>query len=177
MNAIKESFFFVIAALFLALNGLWNILDAFIWRLVSLIPVKRIKSSLIDLMNSLPPYAALLTFLIPYFLILPIKLFALWLISEDRWLLGMSTFFLIKLIGLGFLAFLFDIGRKKFLSIGWFNWIYQHIIAFRDWCHTIVDPYKKQVHALWVFFSRTFYKSALWKRVLSTYKHWKNKIR
>src|SRR5579883_273723 len=151
MNAIKEFIFFVVAALFLGFNWLWNTLDALIWRLISFIPVKTIKGSLINLMNYLPPYAALLLFIFPYLFILPIKLFALWLISEDHWFLGMGTFLMIKLVGLGLIAFLFDIGREKFLSIGWFKWMYEHIIDFRDWCHTIIDPYKKRVHTISVF--------------------------
>lgn len=177
MNTIKELIFFVVATLFLGFNWLWNRLDALVWRVGSFIPVKTIKGSLIDLMNYLPPYAALLLFIIPYVFILPIKLCAFWLISEDHWFLGMGTLLMVKLLGLGLIAFLFDIGRGKFLSIGWFKWMYHHIIAFRHWCHTIIDPYKKKVHTIWVFLSEKFYKSALWQKMKFYYTHWKDRIK
>ena len=39
-------------------------------------------------------------------------------------------------------AFIFDITRPKLLQIGWFRWIYEHVLALLDKAHALIDPIK-----------------------------------
>jgi hypothetical protein len=176
MNRIKDIFFFLVASTFLGVNWLWNKLDHIIWRLVSFIPITSIQESLVGFMNGLPPYPALLLFILPYIIILPLKFLGFWLIAEGQWLLGISLLLIAKLLGFGLLAFLFDIGREKFLSIPWFKAIYTRIIAFREWCHHQIDPYKKQLHILKAYLSEAVYNSAFWKKISEYIQYWRDRF-
>src|SRR5260221_8312813 len=68
----------------------------------------------------LPPYAALVAFLIPAAILVPFKLLAFWLIARGHALLGLEVFVVAKIVGTAFLARIFALTRPALLSIGWF---------------------------------------------------------
>ncbi|MGH9577857.1 MAG: hypothetical protein ACRD3R_10515, partial [Terriglobales bacterium] len=54
--------------------------------------------------QALPPYAALLVFFAPTIALLPVKLFALWLIGEGRSILGLAVIVIAKIVGTAVVA-------------------------------------------------------------------------
>src|SRR5258706_9239550 len=68
----------------------------------------------------LPPYAALVAFLIPGAILVPFKLLAFWLIARGHALLGLEVFIVAKIVGTAFLARIFALTKPALLSIGWF---------------------------------------------------------
>lgn len=69
---------------------------------------------------ALPPYAALALFLLPTLLILPVKLLALWAISQGRLLLGTLVILGAKLVGTAILARLFTLTQPALMQLDWF---------------------------------------------------------
>lgn len=80
----------------------------------------------------LPPYAALVAFLIPAAILLPFKLVAFWLIARGHGLLGLQVFVLAKIVGTAFLARIFALTKPALLTIGWFARLYAAFTAWRD---------------------------------------------
>lgn len=74
--------------------------------------------------RGLPPYAALLLFALPALALLPVKLLALWLISEGRALLGALVIVLAKVVGTAIVARLFTLTQPALLRLGWFARLY-----------------------------------------------------
>jgi hypothetical protein len=93
--------------------------------------IRRIEAAI----AGLPPVAILLLFLIPLGIIEPFKIYALYLFSQGRFLAGVLTFVLAKIVGLGLAERLFVIGRGKLLSIRWFAWCHARLIVVRDHVH------------------------------------------
>jgi hypothetical protein len=80
----------------------------------------------------LPPYAALVAFLIPAAILIPFKLLAVWLIARGHALLGVEVFIVAKIVGTAFLARIFALTRPALLSIGWFARLHAAFTAWRD---------------------------------------------
>src|SRR5258706_4729692 len=78
----------------------------------------------------LPPYAALVAFLVPAAILVPFKLLAFWLIARGHALLGLEVFVVAKIVGTAFLARIFALTRPALLSIGWFARFH---VAFTAW--------------------------------------------
>src|SRR5216683_5519780 len=79
-----------------------------------------------------PPYAALVAFLIPAAILVPFKLLAFWLIARGHALLGVQVFIVAKIVGTAFLARIFALTRPALLSIGWFARFHAKFTAWRD---------------------------------------------
>ncbi len=72
----------------------------------------------------LPPHAALVVFLLPALLLLPVKLLALGLIAGGQRWLGLVVILLAKLVGTAVVARLFTLTRPALLQLPWFVRLY-----------------------------------------------------
>jgi hypothetical protein len=72
----------------------------------------------------LPPSAALLVFLAPTLLLLPVKLAALWLIGQGQALLGLVVIVVAKIAGTALIARLFHLTQPALMKLGWFARFY-----------------------------------------------------
>lgn len=85
--------------------------------------------------SALPPYPALALFLLPTLMILPVKLLALWAISQDRLLLGTLVILGAKLVGTAILARLFTLTQPALMQLPWFANAYTR---WADWKNTLL---------------------------------------
>src|SRR5258705_11574652 len=67
----------------------------------------------------LPPYAALVAFLIPAALLIPFKLLAFWLIARGHGIVGLEVFVVAKILRTASLARVFALTKSALLSLGW----------------------------------------------------------
>ena len=79
-------------------------------------PIARLEAWLVQL----PPYGALLAFVAPSILILPIKLAAVWFGVHERYGLALAAVILGKLLATAILARLYRILRPTLMTIPWF---------------------------------------------------------
>ena len=80
----------------------------------------------------LPPYAALIAFIIPGAILLPFKLAAFWLIAHGHGVYGLWVFVVAKIIGTAFLARIFSLTKPALLTIGWFNRAYLAVTGWKE---------------------------------------------
>ena len=70
---------------------------------------------------ALPPYGALLIFMLPTLLLLPVKIAAVWLVGIGQATLGLALILVAKLIGTALLARLFKLTQPALMQLAWFE--------------------------------------------------------
>ena len=81
---------------------------------------------------ALPPRYALLVFLVPAVMLLPVKIAALWLIGRGRAMLGLAVIVAAKVIGTAVVARLFMLTQPQLMKMPWFARLYTRWIAWKE---------------------------------------------
>jgi len=142
MRRLTRPLLVLLAIIFLIEAWLWRHLEPIVEWIVARIPLRALKVRLAAWIQTMPPPAALLVFVVPGVLLFPLKLLTLWLLAHKQLLLGGLVFTFAKLVGLGVTAFVFEATRPKLLQMAWFRWLYEHILIWLAWAHELVDPIK-----------------------------------
>lgn len=125
---IRGLFRLVLALIILFEEWGWAPLQrAMAW--VGQLPVLRQLEALIQ---RLPPYLALLVFFLPGLLLLPVKLFAVWLISVGRPGLGLVVIIAAKVLGTAIVARIFALTQPALMSLPWFARLYVRWTAWKE---------------------------------------------
>jgi hypothetical protein len=82
--------------------------------------------------RALPPWAALLSFLSPVMLLLPVKLAALWLFAEGHMVTGVVVLAAAKLAGTALVARIFQLTQPALMQIPFFARWYPRWKAWKD---------------------------------------------
>lgn len=75
-------------------------------------------------LSRLSPHAALVVLILPSLLIIPVKLLALWLITQGQAVLGLAVIVAAKLGGTALLAWLFHLIEPALMRLPWFARLY-----------------------------------------------------
>jgi hypothetical protein len=138
----------VLALLFLLEAWLWDHLKPLVQWAVELIPLRRIKVSLRRLIKSLPPWATLIVFVIPFLFLLPLKFLEVYFLAKRQWLGAALVLVVAKLLGLGLTAFVFDATRGKLLQMAWFRRMFDWFMWARDWAHAQTEPIRARIRQI-----------------------------
>lgn len=136
--------------------ALWIFLEEWVWDSVlafmrwlgKLPPIHWLETQV----SKLPPYAALIVFLVPAVVLFPFKLAALWLMAHGHKMYGVAVFIIAKIIGTAFLARIFSLTKPALMTIGWFNKAY-----------TAIDAWKQRLYA-YVRALPTYQRIKAWAR-------------
>jgi len=116
--------------------ALWMVLEEWIWDSLTaamrwlgrLPPVHWLETRI----ARLSPWAATAVFVVPWLLLLPAKMLALWLLGSGRLRLGVLVFVTAKVVGTALLAWLFTLTKPALLQIGWFRRFYTWFTALKQ---------------------------------------------
>ncbi|MGE3065817.1 MAG: hypothetical protein AB7K67_09525 [Hyphomicrobiaceae bacterium] len=106
---------------------------------------------------TLPPYAALLVFVLPSALVFPLKLLSLYLIANGRAAMAAGLFLVAKVVGTAVLARLFQLTQPALMQIPWFAALYRKFMPWKDallaqvrasWAWRVGRLAKMRVHRL-----------------------------
>ena len=106
----------------------WEPLGRLMGRLSRLRPVARAERRI----AALPPVAALVVYALPWLLLLPLKVLALWLIGDGQALLGCAVVIGAKLLGTAVVARLFRLTKPALLRLHWFAAVYVRWCAWKS---------------------------------------------
>jgi hypothetical protein len=146
-HRLKHALLTVAAVIFLIEAWLWDLTISLGHWAIGLLPWESFKAAIVRLVERLPPYGALPLFLIPLAVIEPLKIVAIEQIAHGRLMRGILAFIVLKFVGVGLVAFIFDLTRDKLLAIGWFARFYVWVVKWRDKAHVFIEPYKAVVRA------------------------------
>jgi hypothetical protein len=84
------------------------------------------------LIARLPPPLALVVFLVPGALLLPVKLGALWLVGHGQRMAGVALIVVAKVVGTALAARIFALTRPALMRMPWFAALYARWTAWKD---------------------------------------------
>jgi hypothetical protein len=137
-----------LAMLFLTVSWVW---DAFIaagrWA-VGLIPWTRFKQAFVGLVDRLPMPIVLLIFLVPLAIVEPLLTLSVIAMAMGYFVLGLVAYIILKVVGFGLIAVIFDLTKHRLLTVPWFARAFDKVMVFHDYAHKIVAPYRHAAVAL-----------------------------
>jgi hypothetical protein len=135
----------LLAIIFLIEAWLWDQLEPIVARVVAAIPLHAFKQWLAERVDELSPAMTLVVFVVPVIPLFPLKMVGLWLLTHEYWTSAIFTILFAKFLGVGVMAFVFDVTRPKLLEMPWFERLYDFIIAMRAKAAVLVDPVKARI--------------------------------
>jgi hypothetical protein len=171
MRRVKHWLWTALALAFLAASWFWDILTPLIQGVVDLIPLEGLKRAVANFMARLPPYPTLIVFLVPLVVLEPGKLVAFWLFAHRQWMLGVATYVGTDVAKLAVVSFLFKTNRDKLLSIAWFAWVYERIMAAEHWARAQIEPLKAAIRAALEEAGLLKTRGAAWRKVVALWRH------
>jgi hypothetical protein len=143
IQRLLQPLWVLLAIVFLIEAWLWDHLEPLVAWFVSIIPLRAFKQWLADRVDALSPMMTLIVFIVPI-----IPLFPLWLLAHEYWVSAIFTLLFAKFVGVGVTAFLFDVTREKLLEMGWFEKLYEFIMALREKAKEMVEPVKQRIRSI-----------------------------
>jgi hypothetical protein len=148
MRRLTRPLLILLAIVFLVEAWLWRHLEPIVAWIVARIPLRAVKAWIAGIIRKLPPAATLIVFVVPVLLLFPFKLLGLWLLAQQQWFAAGLVLVLAKLVGVAVTAFVFEATKPKLLRMAWFRWLYERVIAWLAWAHSLTDPIKLRIKAL-----------------------------
>jgi hypothetical protein len=135
----------ILALLLLVEEWLWERLRSGLRRFLALLPLEQLRASLSRWILGLPPYGSLVLFIIPFLLLLPLKVFGIWCFARGHWLLGACDIVLAKALGMAFTAVIFELTKPKLLQLSWFRNLHTLAINWLTWAHELAAPIRRRL--------------------------------
>ena len=145
MRRLLRPLWVLLALLFLLEAWLWDRVEPIIARVVALIPLPRLKAWLADRVEHLSPALTLIVFAVPVIILFPLNFVAAWLLAHKYFVGGTTLIVFQKVLGVGIVAFVFDVTRDKLLQMNWFRAVYDFVLDLRARALAIVAPLKIQI--------------------------------
>ena len=145
LRRLLQPIWVLLAVIFLIEAWLWDHLEPIVAWVVAKIPLQAFKAWLAERVDTLSPAMTLIVFVVPVIPLFPLKMIGVWLLMHEYWLSAVFTILFAKLLGVGITAFVFDVTRPKLLEMGWFEKLYEFILAMRAKAKALVDPIKQRI--------------------------------
>ena len=145
LRRLLQPLWVFLAIIFLIEAWLWDHLEPIVAWVVALIPLRAFKQWLSDRVDTLSPAMTLIVFIVPIIPLFPLKLIGMWLLVHEYWMSALFTILFAKFVGVGITAFVFDVTRPKLLELGWFEKLYESVLAMREKAKALVDPIKTRI--------------------------------
>jgi hypothetical protein len=145
LRRLLQPIWVLLAVIFLIEAWLWDHLEPIVAWVVAKIPLQAFKAWLAERVDTLSPAMTLIVFVVPVIPLFPLKMVGVWLLMHEYWLSAVFTILFAKLLGVGITAFVFDVTRPKLLEMGWFEKLYEFILATRAKAKALVDPIKRRI--------------------------------
>jgi hypothetical protein len=145
LRRLLQPIWVLLAVIFLIEAWLWDHLEPIVAWVVAKIPLQSFKHWLAERVDTLSPAMTLIVFIVPVIPLFPLKLIGFWLLAHEYWLSAAMTIIFAKLVGVGVTAFVFDVTRPKLLEMGWFERLYEFVMALRAKAKALVEPTKQRI--------------------------------
>ena len=145
LRRLLQPLWVLLAIVFLIEAWLWDHLEPIVAWVVAAIPLRTFKQWLAERVDTLSPAMTLIVFIVPVIPLFPLKLMGFWLLAHEYWLSAILTILFAKFLGVGVTAFIFDVTRPKLLEMGWFEKLYEFVLAMRAKAKELVDPIKARI--------------------------------
>lgn len=114
--------------------------------------------------NRWPAIVSVLAFGLPFLVVEGGSTVSVVLMALGHVMIGTALYLALKLVLLTLVALIFDLTREKLMSLPWFVFLYEKLLALHHYADLFVAPYRKRaLRALRRFRCRA---RALWRRLV-----------
>ncbi len=154
----------LLAVVFLFESWIWDRLVAAERWISDRIPWAEFRDRARKKFNQWPAIVSVLVFGLPFLIVEFGSTLSVILIALGRVVVGVALYIFLKLALLTVVAVVFDLTRDKLMTLPWFVFIYEKLLALHHYAVGIVAPYREgAMRALRKFRSRS---RALWRLVV-----------
>lgn len=114
-----------------------------------------VMSALEAQIKTMPRFAVLLLFAVPFAVAEPLKLYALVLMAGGHFIFGLLLLILSYLITFILVERIYHAGKDKLLTYAWFNWCMSHILYVKEKAVTLRNQVSTEAKRVF----RSFWKS------------------
>ena len=147
-HRVSRTALLALAIAFLAISWVWDALAAVARRLVVVIPWRRVKAVVAAVVDRLPAPLALLVFLVPFLIVEPLLVVATVAIAMGYVFWGAVAWIILKFLAIAVIPAIFDLTKHRLMTMPWFVWAFDKVMAFHHYADRIVAPYKHAAQAL-----------------------------
>jgi hypothetical protein len=144
---LRQALVFLLALAFLFESWIWDRVVAVGRRIIALVPWAEIRAVLIRQVDRLPVWVVLLTFGIPFAVAEAGAAFCVFIAAAGHVVAGGVGYVAVKIFGLGLVVPIFDITREKLLTLQWFAYLHEKLLAFHEFAERLVAPYRETATA------------------------------
>ena len=145
MRRLLRPLWILLALIFLLEAWLWDRVEPIVARVVALIPLPAFKRWLAAQVDHLSPGATLIVFAVPLVALFPLNLVEAWLLAHKYFVSATGLLVFQKILGVGVIAFIFDVTRDKLLQMAWFRKLYEVVLDLRARATALVAPFKHAI--------------------------------
>lgn len=145
---LRQALLLLLVLTFLLETWIWDRVVAVLQRVVALIPWAKICAVLIRLVDRLPVWVVLLMFGIPFVVAETGAAFCVFVAATGHIVAGSVGYILVKVFGFGLVVPIFDLTREKLLTLRWFAYLYERLLAFHHFALGLIAPYRAAARKL-----------------------------
>ena len=139
---LRQALVLLLALAFLFESWIWDQVVAVGRRIVALVPWAEIRAVLVRQIDRLPMWVVLLTFGIPFVVAEAGSAFCVFIAATGHVIVGGVGYVAVKIFGLGLVVPIFDITRQRLLTLRWFAFLHEMLLAFHEFAERLVAPYR-----------------------------------
>jgi hypothetical protein len=147
-HRVRRTALVALAMAFLAASWVWDALAAIGRRVVAFIPWRQFKAAFAAVVDRLPAPLVLLVFLVPFLIVEPLLVVATVAIAMGYVFWGAVAWIVLKILAIAVIPAIFDLTRHRLMTMPWFVWAFDKVMAFHHYADRIVAPYKHAAQAL-----------------------------
>ncbi len=147
-HRVRRTALLALALAFLAGAWMWDGLAAVVGRIVAFIPWSRFKAAFVWAIDRLPAPFALLVFLVPFLIVEPLLVVATVAIAMGYVFWGAICWIVLKALSIAVIPAIFNLTKHRLMTMPWFVWTFEKVMAFHHYADRIVAPYKRAAAAL-----------------------------
>lgn len=147
-SRVRRTGLLALAMAFLAVAWVWDGLVAIGRMVVAFVPWKRFKQAFAAVIDRLPAPLVLLIFLVPFLIVEPLLVVATVAVALGYVGFGAIAWIVLKFLELALIPAIFDLTKHRLMTIPWFAWAYEKVMAFHHYADDIVAPYKQAAAAV-----------------------------
>ena len=148
MRRLLQPVWVLLAVIFLIEAWLWDHLEPIVARVVARIPLRAFKQWLAERVDTLSPAMTLIVFAVPVIPLFPLKLVGLWLLAHEYWLSAVVTIVLREIPRRRRHRFHLRRDAAEAAGDGWFEKLYEFMLALRAKAAALVDPIKQRIREI-----------------------------
>ncbi|MGO9422217.1 hypothetical protein [Roseiarcus sp.] len=147
-HRVRRTALVALAMAFLAAAWAWDGLAAIGRRVSALIPWERFKAAFAAVIDRLPAPLVLLVFLVPFLIVEPLLVVATIAVAMGYVFWGAVAWIGLKMLAIAVLPAIFDLTKHRLMTMPWFVWAFDKLMAFHHYADRIVAPYKDAAKAI-----------------------------